>query len=137
MKHTTRIFSLVVGVLAACSFSAIAEDGEGKEGKKGGKRGGHRPSPEMIKEFDKDGDGKLNEEERKALRAAMILKRFDEDGSGDLDAEEQAKADEFIAKMKERAKRHRRGGPGGKRPGGKRPRGGEGEGGGERDAPEA
>ena len=45
----------------------------------------------MIKKFDKDGDGKLNEEERKAAeeaRKAEMLKRFDKDGDGKISDEE-------------------------------------------------
>ena len=52
------------------------------------------PPPEVIKEFDKDGDGKLSEEERKAMRGAMEqrnkekFKEFDKDGDGKLSEEE-------------------------------------------------
>ncbi len=45
----------------------------------------------MLKKFDKDGDGKLSTEERKALmksRKAEMLKKFDKDGDGKLSAEE-------------------------------------------------
>ena len=81
MKTTIRIITLAVGVLAAGSFGALAQDGE-KEGKQGRDRGGRggpggpgggRGLPEeVLKEFDKDGDGKLNEEERKAVRAETV-----------------------------------------------------------------
>ena len=47
--------------------------GQGVRGEGG--RGGDRPQPpseeELIKKYDKDGDGKLNEEEREAARKAM------------------------------------------------------------------
>jgi len=53
---------------------------------------------DAIKEFDKDGDGKLNEEERKAMMAARMAmgenlrkqreKQFDKDGDGQLNDEE-------------------------------------------------
>jgi HlyD family secretion protein len=65
-----------------------------------------RPDPaELLKQFDKDGDGQLDESEREAMRAAMqsrfgqggprmsreeMLKRFDKDGDGELDDEERA-----------------------------------------------
>jgi uncharacterized membrane protein len=52
------------------------------------------PPPEMLKKFDKDGDGKLSDEERKAMREAMQernkekFKKFDKDGDGKLSDEE-------------------------------------------------
>ena len=54
--------------------------------------------PDLLKEFDKDGDGKLNDEERKAMMAARHAqmekfmkareKEFDKDGDGKLNDEE-------------------------------------------------
>jgi Ca2+-binding EF-hand superfamily protein len=65
--------------------------------------------PEMLKKFDKDGDGKLNEEERAAAKAAReemmkahkaeMLKKFDKDGDGKLSAEEEAAMKEERKKM--------------------------------------
>jgi HlyD family secretion protein len=74
--------------------------------------GGNRPDfSEMIRQFDKDGDGQLDEAEREQMRAAMqtrfggqgqggqggprmsreeMLKRFDKDGDGELNEEERA-----------------------------------------------
>jgi HlyD family secretion protein len=66
------------------------------------------PIPEeMMKEFDKNGDGELDDTEREALRTAMVarfrtpgggqrmgreemLKRFDKNGDGELDESERA-----------------------------------------------
>jgi HlyD family secretion protein len=58
---------------------------------------------EMLKQFDKDGDGELDESEREAMRSAMgarmgqprlsqeeMLKRFDKNGDGELDESERA-----------------------------------------------
>ena len=55
-------------------------------------------NPDAIKEFDKDGDGKLNDEERKAMMEARRAqfekvraereKEFDKDGDGKLNDEE-------------------------------------------------
>ncbi len=76
--------------------------GTAREG--GGRRGGMNPE-EMLKQFDKDGDGELNDEERQAMRDQMrqrggsrtnlpafdreaIMKQFDKDGDGDLNDEE-------------------------------------------------
>ena len=83
---------------------------------------------EMIKRFDKDGDGKLNEEEKAAARAEMrkegggrpgggrmheeILKRFDKDGDGKLNDAERAA---FEKAWDERMKNGGQGGPGGGR----------------------
>ena len=51
-----------------------------------------------MKKFDKDGDGKLNEEERAEARKTMearrqeALKKFDKDGDGKLNEEERKAA---------------------------------------------
>ncbi len=60
------------------------------------------PSAEMIKKFDKDGDGKLSDEERKAMQEAgkakreehqkAMLAKYDKDGDGKLSDEERAAA---------------------------------------------
>jgi len=75
-----------------------------------------RPSKEeIIKKFDKDGDGKLSEEERKAVGEAFksrgrpggpeagnrpnkdeIIKKFDKDGDGKLNEEERKAAMEAM-----------------------------------------
>ena len=73
-----------IAVVLATSLFSQAEPEEGK---------GKRPAPpaEMIAKFDKDGDGKLSAEERKALmegRKAEMLKKFDKDGDGKLSTEE-------------------------------------------------
>jgi len=60
---------------------------------------------EIIKRFDKDGDGKLSDEEKAAARKAMqdrqragsdrmaeFIKKFDKDGDGKLSDEEKAAA---------------------------------------------
>ena len=89
------------------------KDGEGVRDRDG-KRGG--PPPGIIEQFDADGDGKLNEEERAAAKAAFeakmaerkaemeahraaILEEFDLDKDGKLNEEERAAAH---AAMKER-----------------------------------
>ena len=74
---------------------------------KGDKPG--RPSrEEMMKKFDKDGDGKLSDEEKAEIRKAMsnrtppahILEKFDKDGDGKLSDEEKAgMRKEIIAKF--------------------------------------
>ncbi len=58
--------------------------------------------PEVIEKFDKDGDGKLNEEEREAAKAGRkemmearkkeMIAKFDTDGDGELSEEEREAA---------------------------------------------
>jgi len=64
--------------------------------------------PAILKEFDKDGDGKLSQEERAEMREIMrgrraarhkeMLQRFDADGDGKLSDEERKLAHETILK---------------------------------------
>ena len=60
--------------------------------------GGRKLPPFLMKKFDKDGDGKLNEEERAEARKTMearrqeALKKFDKDGDGKLNEEERKAA---------------------------------------------
>lgn len=68
---------------------------------------------ELIKRHDKNGDGRLDEEEKAAAHAAMrkeggggqgdrrkqLLKRFDKNGDGRLDDTERAAAEKFRAKQ--------------------------------------
>jgi Ca2+-binding EF-hand superfamily protein len=60
---------------------------------------------ELVKEFDKDGDGKLSPDELKAAREELhkrMLKEFDKDGDGKLsDAERQAMNESMRAKFVE------------------------------------
>lgn len=81
-----------------------------------GPKGYGGPPPEIVAKFDLDGDGKLNQEERKAARKAMhehhrqkMLEKFDTDGDGKLSEEERKAAREARAK-------HGKGGKGGKGP---------------------
>lgn len=70
------------------------------------------PPPEIVAQFDLDGDGKLNDKERKAARDAMreqrrakkqehrqkMLEQFDADGDGKLSEEERKAARESRGK---------------------------------------
>lgn len=111
-------------------------DGE-RGGREGGARRGGFNQEEMLKQFDKNGDGQLDDSEREAMRAAMaarfggpggtnagprlgreeMLKRFDKNGDGQLDDDERAAMREAF---------------GGGGPGGPRGSGGRGEGRGDR-----
>jgi len=111
MKTTRLLLTGIVATLA-CSMTAYAEgDGPSNGDKKGKGKKGNREVPEhVIKKFDKDGDGKLNEEERKAAREARtkmqkegkakMLKRFDKDGDGKLSDEERKTARETMQKQR-------------------------------------
>ena len=121
---TRSVLSLIIPaslvfVLAAGQVQADP----GQKGKPGGPAGkGPGMREEALKHFDKDGDGKLNEQERGAARQAMqakgqpgkgapgiggagkgngpgngpgheaILKHFDKNGDGKLDEQERAAA---------------------------------------------
>ena len=94
---------MTAGILA---FGLNAKP-EREGGKKGGPPEGRPSREEVMKKFDKDGDGKLSEEERAAARAEMqkrreagglkgkgsekqaeMLKKFDKDGDGKLSEDE-------------------------------------------------
>jgi|TARA_R110002012_G_scaffold242429_1_gene416814 Ca2+-binding EF-hand superfamily protein len=96
----------VLAGLAVASGTPEKEEGRKDRGKPGIKQ--------WIEKFDKNGDGKLDEAERKAAgaaRKAEFLKKFDKDGDGKISAEER----KAIAE----AMKRRRGGP---KPEGKRQR---------------
>ncbi len=77
-----------------------------REGGGPGGRQGPGMNPEaremMMKKFDKDGDGKLNDEERKALMddRKKMMEKFDADGDGKLSDEERAKLHESLKVQK-------------------------------------
>ena len=90
-------------ILGTCGFAAAQEKP---------KRSDRPIAQEMLKKFDKDGDGKLSDEERKAMREDMravhekreaeMLKKFDTDGDGKLsDEEKKARRETMAAKRKE------------------------------------
>ena len=115
MKHTlTAALAAIVG-LACASANPEKEKGRGHRG--------HPGIKQLIEKFDKDGDGKLNAEERKAAgeaRKAEFLKKFDKDGDGKISPEEKkAIAEEMKKKFGDRRR------PGGHKP---RPEGGKPEG---------
>jgi Ca2+-binding EF-hand superfamily protein len=89
-----------IALAVAISGTAITHAQEGRP-----ERRGQRQVPEaMLKEFDKDGDGKLNDDERTAMREAMRARfeearkkeiaEFDKDKDGKLNEEERKAANE-------------------------------------------
>jgi Ca2+-binding EF-hand superfamily protein len=104
------VFTVLVGLAVA---SGTPEDEEGRKDRK------HPGIKQWIEKFDKDGDGKLSTEERKAAgaaRKAEFLKKFDKDGDGKISAEEK----KAIAKQWKGRRGPRP--EGGKRPEGRKPR---------------
>ncbi len=64
------------------------------QAQEGGGRGPRRLPEEMLKKYDKDNDGKLNDEEMKAFRDARAkenLEKYDANKDGKLDEEETKK----------------------------------------------
>lgn len=103
MKTNTLIV-----IAAAIGLSGVAQAEERK-----GPRPPHKVPPEVLARFDADKDGKLNEEERKAARAAHeemdhfrrkeVIEKFDKDGDGELNDDEKAAARaEFKKRMLEK-----------------------------------
>lgn len=95
MKTKITCIALALAGIVAAS----AQEGNPDAPRRGqGGPGGRQVPPAVLKEFDKDGDGKLNDEEAKAARAAMQAKReeaqkkmlaeFDADKDGKLNEEE-------------------------------------------------
>jgi len=90
-----------IAALTALSITAYAQNADNPGKGPGGK---HRGSPPkmLLDQFDKDGDGKLDEAERAEIRKAFIkrreankakrLERFDTDKDGELSAEEKEAA---------------------------------------------
>ena len=114
MKHTLIAALAAIVGLACVSANPKKEDGR--------KHRGHPGIKQLIEKFDKDGDGKLNTEERKAAgaaRKAEFLKKFDKDGDGKISTEEK-KA--IAAEWKKRGGHKPR--PGGNKPKPERPEGG-------------
>lgn len=71
MKVTTLL--ALSAIYGTCAF---AQDAPQPSAAGGGRPSAQRKMPaEMIKQFDKDGDGKLNDDETKAMRADMTAKR--------------------------------------------------------------
>ncbi|MBT4664917.1 MAG: hypothetical protein HOB63_00190 [Opitutae bacterium] len=94
---------LIISLTLAFGLGGLwAEDKPAKKERKPAPQRGAPPNREAIlKKFDKDGDGKLNEEERAEARKsfgggrpprppAELIKKFDKDGDGKLNEEERA-----------------------------------------------
>jgi len=113
-----KLFTAIAVLAGLVAASGTPEEGKGK------KHRGHPAIKQLIEKFDKDGDGKLSAEERKAAgeaRKAEFLKRFDKDGDGEISAEERkAIAEEFKGRRGHRPE-GRRPRPEGDKPEGRKP----------------
>ncbi len=91
MKTTLWI---TLGAMIGSSLIVSAEDKPQRPTRPDG------PPPAMMEKFDTDKDGKLSEDERKAMKEKMeehrkeMLTKFDKDGDGKLNDEEREKARE-------------------------------------------
>lgn len=104
MMKTTQLLITGIAISLAGSLTAAAQEGPGKGRKGKGPQGPRHDA--VVKKFDKDGDGKLSEEEREEARKAMQAKRkeahakmiekFDKDGDGKLNEEERKQAHEAM-----------------------------------------
>ena len=115
-----KLFTAIAVLAGLAVASGTPEEGKGKK---------HRDHPaikQLIEKFDKDGDGKLSAEERKAAgeaRKAEFLKKFDKDGDGKIGPEERkAIAEEFKGRRGHRPE-GRRPRPEGRKPEGRKPEG--------------
>jgi Ca2+-binding EF-hand superfamily protein len=93
--NTMKTNTLIV-IAAAIGLSGAAHAEEGK-----GPRPPHKLPPEVIAKFDKDGDGKLNDDEKaeaKAARKKEMLEKFDADKNGKLNNDEKAAMREEMKK---------------------------------------
>jgi hypothetical protein len=101
MNTTLTMIALALAGTLAVQAQEPAPDGQRE------RRGGNRPlPPEVVKEFDKDGDGKLTGDEATAARAAQqakreeaqkkMLEKYDTDKDGKLSQEESKKMREEV-----------------------------------------
>ena len=75
--------------------------GQGREGENKGENARSGRGGEFIQKYDKDGDGKLNDDERRAMfediqkkRREETFRRFDKNGDGKITGDERAALDE-------------------------------------------
>ena len=111
-----KLFTAIAVLAGLAVASGTPEEGKGKK---------HRDHPaikQLIEKFDKDGDGKLSAEERKAAgeaRKAEFLKKFDKDGDGKISADEKKAIAEEWKKRRGSRPEGRRPRPEGRKPHGK------------------
>ncbi len=129
---TAALFAISVRAQTEMSATATATEAKPKPETQSEAGSNQQRREELIKRFDKNGDGKLDEEEKAAAHQAMrlqgggprglagtnperiaaeVLKRFDRDGDGKLN---EAELGEALKAFAERQKPEAPGGPGGR-----------------------
>lgn len=112
-NNTNRTMKKYIGfmlaLLAVPAFSQDSDAAKKPEGDRQARMEARRA--EMVKKYDKDGDGKLSDEEREAMkkdrrermeqRRAEMLKQYDKDGDGKLSDEERKPMIEARKKARE------------------------------------
>lgn len=104
----TRVGLIGLALFFALGSTARAEGSDKPEKKEKAEK---PVPPEVLKKYDKDGDGKLSAEEKAAWKAdreaekKALLAKYDKDGDGKLNEEEKAawKADRAKEKKKKNA----------------------------------
>lgn len=99
----TALFSLLAALALAAQETTPAAGGDKQ-----------RAARERIRQYDKDGDGRLSDEEKAAAKNHMreqgvqperrkqLLKRFDKDGDGRLNDAERAEAEKARGEMQKK-----------------------------------
>jgi hypothetical protein len=101
MRNMTTIALTMIFMASLTTASMAFDKGDGES--KGCKcKAGGSGHAKMTEKFDKDGDGKLSEEEKAAAKAAhkekmaerkaKFMEKFDKDGDGDVSEEEMTAA---------------------------------------------
>lgn len=108
--------TMLAMTLALSLGGMIAGAAEGENKPKSTPPAGGPRIPEIFQKYDKNGDGKLDEEERKVLqkeRQAEMMKKYDKNGDGKLDETERQGMMEDRKKEREELikKRQADGGP--------------------------
>lgn len=90
-----KILAVVLGLSLLGVVQSNAADAAKRERR-------NRVSDEVLKKYDKNGDGKLDESERQAMREDLKkdrLKKYDKNGDGKLDEQERAAMREDLKKQ--------------------------------------
>ena len=96
----------LLAVTLGMSLGALVLHAADGEAKPSGPQDAGAKRAEMLKKYDKNGDGKLDAEEAAAYkkdRDAELLKKYDKNGDGKIDAEERQVAQEDIKKQRQAA----------------------------------
>ena len=95
-----KLFAITLGM----SFGALVLHAADGEAKPAVPADAAARRAEMLKKYDKNGDGKLDAEESAAYkkdRDAEMLKKYDKNGDGKIDQEERKIAQEDIRKQRQ------------------------------------